>query len=255
MYFQNPPAISIGGLASKSLYQFTLQSGDIDALDSAAREARGAAAAAAGARERHERSADRQSAGQRRHRSRQGRPARRVSATRDREHAVRRLRAAAGVDDLHVDERVLGGAGAAAASSSRTSRRSAHCGCAPRAGTVVPLGAVAKSSRHRAADRQSRRAAARGDDLVRSRAGRLARHRADDGGAARPRRCCRPTVAASFRGRAGVHGNAAGAHAAARARRLRHLHRARHAVRELHPPDHDSLGAAVRGVRRARDAA
>jgi HAE1 family hydrophobic/amphiphilic exporter-1 len=35
-FIQNPPAISIGGLASKSLYQYTLQSGDIVALDSAA---------------------------------------------------------------------------------------------------------------------------------------------------------------------------------------------------------------------------
>ncbi|HTR77702.1 MAG TPA: efflux RND transporter permease subunit [Gemmatimonadaceae bacterium] len=36
VYIQNPPAISIGGLASKSLYQFTLQSGSIGTLDSAA---------------------------------------------------------------------------------------------------------------------------------------------------------------------------------------------------------------------------
>jgi len=36
VYFQNPPVISIGGLTSKSLYQYTLQSGDILALDSAA---------------------------------------------------------------------------------------------------------------------------------------------------------------------------------------------------------------------------
>jgi len=36
VYLQNPPAISIGGLTSKSLYQFTLQSGDIVALDSSA---------------------------------------------------------------------------------------------------------------------------------------------------------------------------------------------------------------------------
>jgi HAE1 family hydrophobic/amphiphilic exporter-1 len=35
-YIQNPPAISIGGLASKSLYQYTLQGGDINALNSAA---------------------------------------------------------------------------------------------------------------------------------------------------------------------------------------------------------------------------
>jgi HAE1 family hydrophobic/amphiphilic exporter-1 len=38
VFIQNPPAISIGGLASKSLYQFTLQSGDINALNSSARE-------------------------------------------------------------------------------------------------------------------------------------------------------------------------------------------------------------------------
>ena len=38
VFVQNPPAISIGGLASKSLYQYTLQSGDITTLNSAARE-------------------------------------------------------------------------------------------------------------------------------------------------------------------------------------------------------------------------
>ena len=38
VFIQNPPAISIGGLASKSLYQYTLQSGDINALNTAARE-------------------------------------------------------------------------------------------------------------------------------------------------------------------------------------------------------------------------
>ena len=37
VFVQNPPAISIGGLASKSLYQYTLQSGDINTLNSAAR--------------------------------------------------------------------------------------------------------------------------------------------------------------------------------------------------------------------------
>jgi HAE1 family hydrophobic/amphiphilic exporter-1 len=38
VFVQNPPAISIGGLASKSLYQYTLQSGDINTLNAAARE-------------------------------------------------------------------------------------------------------------------------------------------------------------------------------------------------------------------------
>ena len=38
VFIQNPPAISIGGLASKSLYQYTLQSGDINTLNASARE-------------------------------------------------------------------------------------------------------------------------------------------------------------------------------------------------------------------------
>jgi HAE1 family hydrophobic/amphiphilic exporter-1 len=38
VFVQNPPAISIGGLQSKSLYQFTMQSGNINALDSSARQ-------------------------------------------------------------------------------------------------------------------------------------------------------------------------------------------------------------------------
>ncbi|MFI5228856.1 MAG: efflux RND transporter permease subunit [Gemmatimonadales bacterium] len=38
VFIQNPPAISIGGLSSKSLYQYTLQSGDINALNTSARE-------------------------------------------------------------------------------------------------------------------------------------------------------------------------------------------------------------------------
>src|SRR3954471_7982673 len=37
LFIQNPPAISIGGLASKSLYQYTLLSGDINTLNTSAR--------------------------------------------------------------------------------------------------------------------------------------------------------------------------------------------------------------------------
>ena len=37
VFVQNPPAISIGGLASKSLYQYTLQSGNLTTLNSSAR--------------------------------------------------------------------------------------------------------------------------------------------------------------------------------------------------------------------------
>jgi HAE1 family hydrophobic/amphiphilic exporter-1 len=38
VFIQNPPAISIGGLASKSLYQYTLQGSDINVLNAAAAE-------------------------------------------------------------------------------------------------------------------------------------------------------------------------------------------------------------------------
>ncbi|HEY5218281.1 MAG TPA: efflux RND transporter permease subunit, partial [Gemmatimonadaceae bacterium] len=41
VFIQNPPAISIGGLATKSLYQYTLQSGNMNSLDSAARALEG----------------------------------------------------------------------------------------------------------------------------------------------------------------------------------------------------------------------
>ena len=44
VFVQNPPAISIGGLASKSLYQYTLQSGDINVAQHVGARARGAAA-------------------------------------------------------------------------------------------------------------------------------------------------------------------------------------------------------------------
>jgi HAE1 family hydrophobic/amphiphilic exporter-1 len=41
VYVQNPPVISIGGLTTKSLYQYTLQSGDIATLDQSARTLEG----------------------------------------------------------------------------------------------------------------------------------------------------------------------------------------------------------------------
>ena len=60
-------------------------------------------------------------------------------------------------------------------------------------------------------------------------------------------RRCRRAITTSFAGHgAGVPGGAAGAAGAPGPRDLRHLPRARHPLRELHPPAHDSLGAAVR---------
>ena len=57
-----------------------------------------------------------------------------------------------------------------------------------------------------------------------------------------------------LRNGAGVSGDASRACSPCSSRDLRHLHGARHSLRELHPPDHDSHGSAVRGVRRAAGA-
>ena len=75
-FIENPPAISIGGLATKSLYQYTLQGGDIVQLNSAATVLQGRLRALPQTDGRDQRSADQQSAGHDRHQSR-GRGARR----------------------------------------------------------------------------------------------------------------------------------------------------------------------------------
>ena len=66
---------------------------------------------------------------------------------------------------------------------------------------------------------------------------------------------CRSTVTTNFAGTAQAFQAASRACCAAAARRPRDLPRARHPVRELHPPAHDPLGPAVRRVRRAAHAA
>ena len=194
-FMQNPPAISIGGLASKSLYQYTLQSGDINALNTAARELERRLRAAPGAHRRDERSADRESAGHRRHRSRAGRPARRVGE-RDREHALRRVRPAAGVDDLHADQRVLGRDGAAAAVPAGRRRARQAVGALARAVRSC-RSAPSRSSRTRVGpgDGESLRPAAVGDGVVQPRAGRLARHGGQGGAEASRREVLPATVA------------------------------------------------------------
>ena len=74
-----------------------------------------------------------QAAGHRRDRPQQGVGARRFGAG-DREHAVRRLRPAPGVDDLRADQPVLGRDGAASRAT-RPTRRYCRCStCARRAG-------------------------------------------------------------------------------------------------------------------------
>ncbi len=112
----------------------------------------------------------------RRHRPQQGVRARRVGAG-DREHALRRLRPAAGVDDLRADQPVLGGDGARAALPDR----SVGAVAALRALEHRRAGAAQQRRDAHADDRPARdqppRPAAGGDDLVRPEAGRVARRR------------------------------------------------------------------------------
>ena len=96
------------------------------------------------------------------------------------------------------------------------------------------------SSRWSRSPSTSRPGASLGDAVERDRAG------------ARRRSACRASIQAGFQGTAQRLPGLARERAAADPRRARHgLHRARRALRELHPPDHDPLDAAVGGRRRA----
>ena len=129
-----------------------------------------------------------------------------------------------------------------------------------RAGAGRQAGA-ALGRRHDAAERraavdQPHRPAAVGHAVVqpRSRASRSAtRWRASSSWRARR---CPATVVRQLPGHgAGVPGVDARPRLGPRAGDLRHLRRARHPLRELHPPADDSLGPAVGRLRRAADAA
>ena len=110
-------------------------------------------------------------------------------------------------------------------------------------------------ARRRPAGRQPLRAAPLGDDLVQPRARRLARR----GGGADQRRGQDHVAVDDHHqlpgDRAGVPVVAPGPGAAAAHGHRRDLHGPGHPLRELHPPADDSLGAAVRRLRRAADAA
>ncbi len=124
VFFAEPAAIRIGGRSAKSLYQFTLQGTDIDALyaeagDCSRRKLRELPQLT-------DVTTDLLIANPqltRRHRPRPRGRARRHGPA-DRERALQRLRHAAGVHHLHAHQRVLGGDGAACRSPSRTRRRS-----------------------------------------------------------------------------------------------------------------------------------
>ena len=98
--------------------------------------------------------------------------------------------------------------------------------------------------------------AAVGDDLVQPEAGRRARRRRRPRSSAVARETLPATITTSFQGTAqAFQDSLQGLGLILLDGDRRHLHRARHPLRELHPPAHDPLGAAVRRLRRAADAA
>ena len=281
VYVQNPPTIRIGGQVSKSLYQY------LDAVAGSRGALRGVALAAESARRACEasRGSDQrppgdQPAGQRRDRSRQGRGARRHRG-RDRKRVLQRVRSALGVDDLRARQRIQGAARAGAGVSGRSrgavaallqghaaaeQRRSRDGSSGEWHGRVGARRPQRRRHRrparyageshagHRPADGEPLRPAAGGDDLVRPCPGGIARRGPEPRAARSPRRC-----------REGVNGSSRALPRRSRARcRISRvllvivdhggLHRARHPLRKLHPPAHDSLRPALGGLRRAADA-
>ena len=148
VFISNPPVINIGGRSSKSQYQFTLQSSDIEALyDGAAaleqrlHEVPGLTDVTSDLQIKNP-----QVQVEHRPRPRGGARHRRQS---DRERALQRLRRAAGQHDLHAERPVLGGDGAAARSTSATCRRMNLLHLTGREGVSVPLGQPGQGDRRR----------------------------------------------------------------------------------------------------------
>ena len=181
------------------------------------------------------------------------RPASRLGITpqSDRPDPVRRLRTAPGLDHVHAVEPVSRGArsGAAVPAQSARARRHLYPLEHRRRGAAERLHAL-RAGRG-AAGGQPRGPISRRHDLVQSGAGLLAGRRGHrDRSGARANRDAR-----EHRGFVPGHRRrlprVAEERAAADSRGAGHrVHRARRALRELHPPDHDSFDAAVGGRRR-----
>ena len=192
------------------------------------------------------------------HRPRHRRPARHHAAA-DRQHALRCLRPAAGLDDVHAAEPVSRGDGSRPAvlaeprrasntstSPAATARRCrssafAHYDAVDHAAGRQPLRASSRRSRSRSTCCPASRWATRSTEIQTGRArDGPARHHPRQLLRAPPRRS-RPRwrnepllILAALRHR---------------------LHRAGHSLRELHPPDHDPLDAPLGRRRRAAGAA
>ena len=147
--------VRIGGRTSSAQYQYTLQGDDFNDLD-----ALGAAASPAssstlpGLTDVNSDQQDKGPAGKPDHRSRHRRAAGHHPAA-DRQHALRRLRPAAGLDDVHAAQPVPRRHGGAAGVLARPRRTPTRSIVTSPTGTQVPLNAVTQlHRRHDAAERQ-----------------------------------------------------------------------------------------------------
>ena len=181
-----------------------------------------------------------------------------ITAQADRRHALRRLRPAPGLDDVHAAQPVPRRHGGRARSSGRAPRRSTTSTCSRRAGSAGAAGDVRRyAPDDHAAGGQPPGPVPVGDALVQPRAGRRARRRGRRRSSAPSARsaCPRPSRG-SFQGTAqAFQASLANQPLLILAALAGRLHRARHALRELHPPDHDPVHAAVGRRRRAPGAA
>src|SRR5712691_8016336 len=165
-----------------------------------------------------------------------------------RRHALRRVRAAAGHYHLHPVEPVPGdpGAGAGGGAAPRSARPALRAHPDRRAGAV--LGGRASVGDARSAGHQPPGPVPRGDHLLKPGEGRRAGRsggrdqRAPGGAGPAARRALR-----FRRHRPGLPGVARQRARADRGRAPHRLHRAGRALRELHPPGHHPLDAALRG--------
>ena len=125
LYLQPVQDLTVEDRVSRTQYQYSLEDPSADELNLWTKQARRQAQDDSRAAQRRDRSAERRLGRARRHRSADG-FAPRNHAEPDRQHAVRRLRTAAGVDDVHAAESVSRGARSGAAVSAQSARARRH---------------------------------------------------------------------------------------------------------------------------------